>query len=205
MGGDNPVFRVAGKGDEFLAEVLELGCRATGHGRNGKHPPIAGYASDADRFVLFRTKAEKATLLPAPMTATQVAPMISAWLASTADYGGQPDHDGDNGKGWLVQTGSWGHVSYHPTGHPTGYPSDEATTAVDEQVLRKAETQATEIANLLGINPSSRPPRDQIATLASRITHVAWEAERARLAPQAYDFGWESFLSIEPYWECYGK
>lgn len=35
--------------------------------------------------------------------------LASRWLAEQ-DYGRQPDHDGDNGKGWRVFTGNWGHV-----------------------------------------------------------------------------------------------
>ena len=31
------------------------------------------------------------------------------WLAEQ-DYGYEPDHDGDNEKGWRIYTGAWGHI-----------------------------------------------------------------------------------------------
>ncbi len=37
---------------------------------------------------------------------------VKGWLAQV-DYGREPDHDGDNGKGWRVFTESWGHVAGH--------------------------------------------------------------------------------------------
>lgn len=48
-------------------------------------------------------------LLPAPMTAEQSVPFVKAWLQSE-DYGSQPDHDGNNGKGWRVYNESWTHI-----------------------------------------------------------------------------------------------
>ena len=36
--------------------------------------------------------------------------MVEGWLMSL-DYGRQPNHDGDNGRGWRVYTESWGHVA----------------------------------------------------------------------------------------------
>lgn len=47
--------------------------------------------------------------LPAPMTATETVPFVKAWLGS-ANYGHEPDHDGDNTKGWRVYNESWGHI-----------------------------------------------------------------------------------------------
>ncbi len=47
---------------------------------------------------------------PSPLTAEQVEPMILQWLKD-ADYGNQPDHDGDNDKGWRVFNEAWGHIN----------------------------------------------------------------------------------------------
>lgn len=49
--------------------------------------------------------------LPAPMSSTDIAPIVKAWLDLEASYGHQPDHDGDNGKGWRVYNEQWGHVA----------------------------------------------------------------------------------------------
>lgn len=46
---------------------------------------------------------------PAPLTAEQAVETVKSWL-NTADYGNQPDHDGDNGRGWRIYNESWGHV-----------------------------------------------------------------------------------------------
>jgi hypothetical protein len=43
------------------------------------------------------------------VTIDMVAATVTAWLAS-ADFGKQPDHDGDNEKGWHLYNESWGHV-----------------------------------------------------------------------------------------------
>jgi hypothetical protein len=47
---------------------------------------------------------------PTPVDAAAATDVVARWLEAAA-YGGQPDHDGDNGKGWRVYTESWGHVA----------------------------------------------------------------------------------------------
>lgn len=51
-------------------------------------------------------------LLPYPLTLDQTAIFIEGWLKNV-DYGKEPDHDGDNGKGWRLFTEDWGHVAGH--------------------------------------------------------------------------------------------
>lgn len=47
--------------------------------------------------------------LPVPLDADGAYELVSRWL-DTADYGHQPDHDGDNGKGFrLLYCDFWGH------------------------------------------------------------------------------------------------
>lgn len=43
-------------------------------------------------------------------SAAECADFAKKWLERGADYGREPDHDGDNGKGWHVSTEGWGHV-----------------------------------------------------------------------------------------------
>lgn len=50
------------------------------------------------------------TPLPAPMDFVDAATFVKGWL-SLADYGREPDHDGDNGKSWRIYNESWGHVA----------------------------------------------------------------------------------------------
>lgn len=46
---------------------------------------------------------------PAVMGPGELEPIIKAWL-SERHYGSQPDHDGDNERGWRVYNEGWGHV-----------------------------------------------------------------------------------------------
>jgi hypothetical protein len=45
--------------------------------------------------------------LPFTLDSNGAADFAKRWLAET-NYGPEPDHDGDNGKGWHVYSGSWG-------------------------------------------------------------------------------------------------
>jgi fermentation-respiration switch protein FrsA (DUF1100 family) len=51
-----------------------------------------------------------ASPLPFPLTADAAVDFLWRFL-ETAEFDAQPDHDGDNGKGFVVSTGDfWGHV-----------------------------------------------------------------------------------------------
>jgi hypothetical protein len=62
------------------------------------------------RLILYWTESSKANPLPAPLAGEALLGFIKSWL-ETAPYGPQPDHDGDNGRGWRVYNESWGHVA----------------------------------------------------------------------------------------------
>lgn len=62
------------------------------------------------RLVLFWTNDKVMTPLPALMDAEAAEPFVRAWLAEQ-DYGPEPDHDGDNEKGWRAYCEGWGHVA----------------------------------------------------------------------------------------------
>lgn len=47
--------------------------------------------------------------LPFELDSIGAADFAKRWLAEQ-EYGREPDHDGDNGKGWRVYNESWGHV-----------------------------------------------------------------------------------------------
>lgn len=76
------------------------------------HEAVWGANKAGSRLVLFWSKPEtsvEALAFLTPLTAEQVEPIVKAWLAEQ-NYGSQPDHDGDNGKGWRVYNEAWGHV-----------------------------------------------------------------------------------------------
>ena len=63
-----------------------------------------------DTLILLWSKERESIQLPFPLGLTQTVDFIVGWL-DNLNYGGQPDHDGDNGKGWRIFTESWGHVA----------------------------------------------------------------------------------------------
>lgn len=48
--------------------------------------------------------------LPYPLDSKNVGDFVAGWLAN-ASYGGEPDHDGSNHKGFRLFTDGWGHVA----------------------------------------------------------------------------------------------
>ena len=50
------------------------------------------------------------TKFPHELKVPELTPVIQIWL-DHADYGPQPDHDGDNGKGFRIYNESWGHIA----------------------------------------------------------------------------------------------
>lgn len=95
--GDNPIIKVNGKSVERLITVLKL----------FEQDKTTGYIVTKDKFVLFQYDSNKDMIpFPVPLSMEAVAPMIMEWL-KTADYGKEPDHDGDNGKGWYCYNETW--------------------------------------------------------------------------------------------------
>lgn len=61
-------------------------------------------------ILLWHEEGKDCVKLPFPLAADKAAMFIADWLESLV-YGRQPDHDGDNGKGWRLFTEGWGHVA----------------------------------------------------------------------------------------------
>lgn len=70
--------------------------------RKPKPRRLVFYWSDSE-------KREDFVPLPFKLDAAGAADFAERWLAEL-DYGKQPDHDGDNGKGWRCYCEGWGHV-----------------------------------------------------------------------------------------------
>lgn len=78
------------------------------------NPPgnkVVGYKATAKRLTFFwlESRSDGYTKLPYPMTIPQAADFALGWLEH-ADYGREPDHDGENGKGWRLFHDIWGRV-----------------------------------------------------------------------------------------------
>lgn len=75
-----------------------------------------GYAVTPDKGLVFlwtmglRAPEDAAVKLPFKLDAIGGADFARRWLAEQ-DYGRQPDHDGDNKKGWCVYNEKWARVA----------------------------------------------------------------------------------------------
>lgn len=65
-----------------------------------------------DSLILLWHDEHKSFPLPYPLDFKGALHFIEGWLAN-ADYGRQPDHDGDDGRGFRLFTDGWGHVVGH--------------------------------------------------------------------------------------------
>lgn len=91
-------------------------------GNNGvvtSHYSTNNECSDGtETLILLWHEEGKAIKLPFSLTLETSADFIDGWLGEVS-YGREPDHDGDNGKGWRLLTDYWGHhygiVGIQPT------------------------------------------------------------------------------------------
>lgn len=85
-----------------------------------KYPHLMTWAKEPkpQRIVFYdnrhrdKPESEDQIALPFTLDAVGIADFAARWLAEV-DYGKQPDHDGDNGRGWRVYVEGWGHIDSH--------------------------------------------------------------------------------------------
>lgn len=98
-------FHIDLSNDKNLVEAMTIAFRGY---------KAVGYAVIPEKGMVFFwmecPEAPGYTSLPFKMDAKGAAEFALRWLAE-ADYGRQPDHDGDNGKGWRLYTDSWGRIA----------------------------------------------------------------------------------------------
>ena len=84
-----------------------------------KHVPplqatIHDGGGDLDRLILFwcvSRETPDASRFPAPLKPEMLVPIVEQWLDSV-DYGREPDHDGDNHRGFYLTNGDkWCHIT----------------------------------------------------------------------------------------------
>lgn len=117
-----------GKATHFVSPLLEARCLECSNGKRfawkGKGKAQVEYTcpecggsgkrnAQSAMILLWhedQVRGVSASLLPFPLTCDAAIEFLWSWL-QTADFGEQPDHDGSNGKGFIVTTGNfWGHV-----------------------------------------------------------------------------------------------
>ncbi len=99
---DNRVIDIQseGYGDFQLAMKLAFGGRKT----------TIGYRIYQNGICLYWSESEKMISLPYQMNLDQATEFCWGWLLANKPTAKEPDHDGDNGKGFKVYNEAWGHV-----------------------------------------------------------------------------------------------
>ena len=108
---DNFQIRVVSEGREHFNKALRM---AFDHRKTATHYFIR---RDADNkaysltFLWTESKEIGVMPLPYPMEFEAASDFAWHWLENGADFGNEPDHDGDNGRGFIIHNGdAWGQI-----------------------------------------------------------------------------------------------
>lgn len=74
-----------------------------------------GYKSDKDRLVFAWHEKAGEDFVPfvTPIDAEQAVAIVKNWCAEVADYGVEPDNDGDSERSWRVFCEAWGFIDHN--------------------------------------------------------------------------------------------
>jgi hypothetical protein len=101
---DNFSFDVVCRGEQPFTLAMQLAF--------GESKAIA-YLVDPGKGLVFLWAVDRDGIpLPFKMDPLSAAHFAWRWLAET-EFPRQPDHDGDNCKGWRIYNDAWGHVGSH--------------------------------------------------------------------------------------------
>ncbi len=104
---DNFRIDITAEGDALLVKAMEVAFT------NCPGQTAEAYLISPEKGLVFfwSPKDSSQSLVPLPfkLDAAGAADFARRWLAE-ADYGREPDHDGDNGKGWRVYCEGWGRI-----------------------------------------------------------------------------------------------
>lgn len=107
---DNFQFDITSDGN--LEQWLTL-CMS--HNRRSVGYIVDKRVSGPDRLIFFWTEPEaneRINVFPGSADAKLLSAIIQSWL-DEVPYGGQPDHDGSNKKGFRLYNEAWGHIGSH--------------------------------------------------------------------------------------------
>lgn len=102
---DNRHIDITARNEEDFNLAMQIICRTEWGSRK-----VVGFAVEQNTFVLYWTKADKMQPLPYDMTPQQITAFVWGWLQGAQPIDREPDHDGDNKKGFRVFNEAWGHV-----------------------------------------------------------------------------------------------
>ena len=131
---DNFALNIVAEGQASLALAMQLAFTHNGAGGTATHYSVresfagekwpddkpvlggqwkCGQEPKPRRLIFFWSKPEDSqadvVALPFKLDADSAADFAHRWLEQV-ERGRQPDHDGDNGKGWRAYVEGWGHV-----------------------------------------------------------------------------------------------
>lgn len=99
---DNRKITIKAEGKESFDLAMQLAFKT--------HNKAKGYLVQDNTLVFYWCDYDKAVKLPFEMKVQDAINFAWAWLENTPPSTGEPDHDGDNYKGFMVYNDSWGHV-----------------------------------------------------------------------------------------------
>jgi len=105
-----PAACPGGKAIQFIVDKFSTEVTYNGQPTSRHSSQLVRDKDGVPTLILLWNKERDSQPLPYPLDLKQSAEFIRGWLLST-DYGREPDHDGDNGKGWRIFTEGWGHVN----------------------------------------------------------------------------------------------
>lgn len=105
---DNFRIDITCEGQDALRKVMEI---AFAQHRAATHYAIRPAGDGKPRRLVFMWTGggADAVEMPFKLDAIAATDFATRWLAEQ-DYGKEPDHDGDNSKGWRAYNEAWGHV-----------------------------------------------------------------------------------------------
>lgn len=109
MSADNTRFLITSTGDDHLVKAMELAFACWGGVSITK---AIGWVDEPMKGLILIAMGDRYTAFPSPVAWGEARIIVRAWL-DEADFGPEPDHDGDNEKGFTVYNEAWGHVGEH--------------------------------------------------------------------------------------------
>ena len=102
--GDNFRFDITARGHEALIAAMRIVALS--------NQKFVGWATQHNEKLIVYwslTDLKDVDSFPSSLTIDGIVPIIEAWLGE-AKFGPEPDHDGDNMKGFQIYNEQWGHV-----------------------------------------------------------------------------------------------
>ena len=102
VGGDSFRFDISGDGEKLLTASMSIAFM--------DNDKAIGFHKTSRRLTFFLAEHPESTALPAKLDCKAIMAIVQQWLETEAEYPRQPDHDGDNKRGFRIYNEAWGHI-----------------------------------------------------------------------------------------------